>query len=63
MRHKISSNQFIEHLEIGGHYYGLSINTVRSIANQAKTALITVAPRVSATPLEPHPQYDMHNTL
>ena len=47
MKQKIFSNQFVEHGEFGGHYYGLSINTVRSVINQGKIALISIVPRVS----------------
>ncbi len=47
MRIKIMSNQFVEYGEQGGHYYGLSINTVRSIINQGKIGIMTIVPRVS----------------
>lgn len=46
MRQKIRTNQFIEYEEHGGHYYGLMINTVRSVINQGKVALLTISPKV-----------------
>ena len=46
MRRKIISNQFVEHGEQGGHFYGLSITTVRSIINQGKIGVMTIVPRV-----------------
>lgn len=46
MRQKIRTSQFVEYEEHGGHYYGLLINTVRSVINHGKVALMTLTPKV-----------------
>lgn len=45
MIRRIQSNQFVEHGEYGGHYYGLSIDTVKTIMNGGKIGLLTIVPR------------------
>ena len=47
MLRKIQSNQFVEYGKINGHYYGLSINAVRSTMVSGKICLLTLVPRVS----------------
>ena len=47
MIRRIQSNQFVEHGEYGGHYYGLSIDTVKTIMNGGKIGLLTIVPRVT----------------
>lgn len=47
MKNEIQHNHFIEHGEYNGHFYGLSINTVRDVMNQGKVCLLVLAPRVS----------------
>ena len=46
MKHKIASNELLEHGEMGGHYYGLAIDTIQSVINQGKVGLLTIVPRV-----------------
>ena len=47
MIRRIQSNQFVEHGEYGGHFYGLSIDTVKTIMNGGKIGLLTIVPRVT----------------
>ena len=47
MRNEIQLKHFIEHSEYDGHFYSLSINTVRDVMNQGKVCLLILAPRVS----------------
>lgn len=44
MEQDIQNNLFVEHAFHNGHYYGISVNSIRNIINEGKTCLLIVAP-------------------
>lgn len=45
MEQDIENNKFVEHAFHNGHYYGISINSIRKVANEGKTCVLVVAPQ------------------
>lgn len=43
MEQDIQNNRFVEHGFLDGHYYGTSINSVRSVINSGRTCVLTLA--------------------
>ena len=46
MERDIQNNQFAEHGYFNGHYYGTSINSIRTIINSGKTCILVLIPQV-----------------
>ena len=47
MEKDIQNNKFVEHGFFSGHYYGTSINSIRSVVNARKTCILVLIPQVS----------------
>lgn len=45
MEQDIEHNKFVEHAYYEGHYYGISINSIRKVINEGKTCVLIVAPQ------------------